>query len=174
VLAIALANALVLEPIGSSLDRRPTTLLRLVGLALVLGTLGATNAWDVPVYAMLAVAALWMASRAELRWWRRLVVFAVTALAMAIAAYALFLPFHSQFVALFGSLAPVQAPTSLSEWGFHAGGLVAIAASALVTLLLPRSERWWFGWIRPSVLLLFVGLATFLSSLALVRLTPTR
>ena len=168
VLAIALAYALVLEPIGSSLDRRPTTLLRLVGLALVLGTLGATNAWDVPVYAMLAVAALWMASRAELHWWRRLVVFAVGALAMAIAAYALFLPFHSQFVALFGSLAPVQAPTSLSEWGFHAGGLVAIAASALVTLLLPRSERWWFGWIRPSVLLLFVGLATFLSSLALV------
>ncbi|MBA3414696.1 MAG: hypothetical protein H0U10_05665 [Chloroflexia bacterium] len=168
VLAIALAYALVLDPIQLSSVRRLPTALHLLGLALVLGTLSATNAWDVPVYAVLAVSALWMWSRGERRWGVRLASFVVGSLALGITAYALFLPFHARFVALFGSLAPVEDPSPLAEWGIHVGGLAAVCAASLVVLLLPRSLPRWLGWVRPGAFLAFAGLALVLSWLASV------
>ena len=166
VLAIALAYALAIEPIRFSAVRHRSTALRLGGLALVLGTLSATNAWDVPVYAVLAISAVWMSSRGEPRWAARIATFAAVAFGLGVLAYALFLPFHARFIALFGSLAPVEDPTDLSEWSLHVGGLAAICASALVMLLLPRRLPRPFAWVRPEVLLAGVGLAAFLPWLA--------
>jgi YYY domain-containing protein len=133
VLAIALAYALAFG--HWSVARWQDPLVPFGLLSLTLGTLSATNAWDVPTYAALAVAALWMASAAVTGWARRMAVFSAGSVLLAAAAYALFLPFHANFVALFGSLAPVREPTSLGEWAVHLGGLALVSLLGLLVLL---------------------------------------
>ncbi len=107
---------------------------RLAALALVLGTLSATNAWDVPTYAALAVAAVWMGTARIEPWSLRIGWFAASVAVLAVAAYALFLPFHAHFVALFGSLAPVREPTDPRQWATHLGGLAVVSAGGLFVL----------------------------------------
>ncbi len=109
---------------------------RLLPLMLVLGTLSATNAWDVPTYAALAVVAVLMWSAAVERWPARIGLFAGLSLLLAVGSYLSFLPFHQHFVALFGSLARVKAPTDLGSWFVHLGGLMALACFTLIAIAL--------------------------------------
>ena len=105
---------------------------RVLPLMLILGTLSATNAWDVPTYAALAVVAVVMWSAAAERWLPRAVLFVGLSTLLAFGSYVAFLPFHQHFVALFGSLARVKAPTDLGSWLVHLGGLMTVA---IITLL---------------------------------------
>ena len=82
----------------------------------MLGSLSATNAWDVPVYAALAVAAAFMATDGIAGWTRRAAVCGGVAIGLGLAAWLLFLPFHRNFVALFGSVALVRDPTDLVQF----------------------------------------------------------
>ncbi|HEX5498125.1 MAG TPA: DUF2298 domain-containing protein, partial [Thermomicrobiales bacterium] len=144
VAAIALSYDLAQRPFQVCRDDAPagvtTTLLRAVGrlvpLMLVIGGLSATNAWDVPTYAALGLAALFMATRSVAAWPRRMTAFVIVAAAFGAGSYLLFLPFHRHFVALFGSLARVKEPTDLGAWASHLGGLLAIVAIGLVVLSL--------------------------------------
>jgi YYY domain-containing protein len=111
---------------------------RLAVLALLLGSLSATNAWDVPVYAALAVASVFMATLGIADWRRRALVFAGASIALGVAAWLLFLPFHRSFVALFGSVALVEDPTDLVQFLSHFGALIVVCAIGLTTLLLRR------------------------------------
>jgi YYY domain-containing protein len=143
VVALAFATATDKTPlvdVGRFGLARPTaaTAARLLVAALLLGSLSATNAWDVPVYAALTAAAVVMATAQIASWRRRLVVSAIIAAATLLAAYALFLPFHRHFVALFGSLALVHDPTDLLQFLTHLGGLLLVAATGLTVLLLRR------------------------------------
>ncbi|HEU0114974.1 MAG TPA: DUF2298 domain-containing protein, partial [Thermomicrobiales bacterium] len=145
VAAIALAYDLAQRPFrpcgADAIDEIAPALLRAIGrllpLMLVIGGLSATNAWDVPTYAALGLAALFMATRAVASWPRRMAAFVVLAAAFGIGSYLLFLPFHRHFVALFGSLARVQQPTDLGAWASHLGGLLAIVVAGLIVLSLP-------------------------------------
>ena len=158
VLGIALAFALAMEPFRlASGSRLAPAVIRLAGLALVLGSLSATNAWDVPVYALVALVAIWMATRSEPRWRRRLGVFLGASAGLVALAYLLFVPFHAHFVAMFGSVAPVADPTPFSEWALHIGGLAAICTTALLVLLIPNAVPQALNWIRPQVLLMVGG-----------------
>jgi len=111
---------------------------RLGLVALVVGTLGATNAWDVPAYAGLGVAAVLMASGTLWSWPVRLgVTVAIGALA-AFLSYVLFLPFFSHYVALFSDLGRVREPTAIADFGSHLGGLLIVVGFGLVTVLSAR------------------------------------
>ncbi|MGI9255280.1 MAG: DUF2298 domain-containing protein, partial [Thermomicrobiales bacterium] len=147
-------------------EKRRAILARLVILGLTLGTLSATNAWDVPVYAALGIASIWLATSHIEPLARRLVSFLVGALGLGLAAYALFLPFHRHFVALFGSLAPVHDPTSLSDWLVHVGGLAAIVAAGLIAFQLPARLPAGLDWVRAGSLLASLVVVWFLAVVA--------
>lgn len=145
--AIAVCTELALRPLrfgdraakAESASWVPLAL-RLGVLALLLGSLSATNAWDVPVYAALAAASVFMATAGIANWKRRAALFGAAAIALGLAAWLMFLPFHRHFVALFGSVALVRDPTDLLQFLSHFGALVAVCAIGLLVLLVgPRS-----------------------------------
>ena len=149
VISIALSYALARDRrlLAVALTRRGDAAARvIVGvrlglLALVLGTLWASNAWDVPVYAALAGASLLMATGAIDGWRRKIGGLVGLGLPLTAGAYLLFLPFTQHYVALFGSLARVRAPTPFGEEASHLGGLLAIVIIGLVVVLLPWRTR---------------------------------
>jgi len=125
---------------------------RFLLLALVIGSLFATNAWDVPTYAALGAASLFAAAAGARLAPRLGLALGATAL-LGLLAYASFLPFHQHYVALFGSLARVQEPTAFGQVVSHLGGLLAIVAVGLVVALLPDRGR--VPWpVRSPVLVL--------------------
>jgi YYY domain-containing protein len=138
-IAICLAIATTRLPETSRLPM----LARLTALALLLGTLSATNAWDVPVYAGLGLVSIFMSTSSVRPISRRLVALAAGSALVLGGAWLLFLPFHLHFVALFSRLALVRDPTNLVQFLSHLGGLTVFAALGLVVLLLsgPRSSR---------------------------------
>lgn len=141
ILVIGLGFALATEN-GGILAAIP----KLALLSLGLGTLSAANAWDVPVYAVLALAAvfLWAA-----RFGPIVVRTGVTALvsgALGLIAYVIFRPFHEHFVALFNELGRVTRGTDPSQFAWHMGGLlgilgIAIFASGLLSWS-PVNRQW--------------------------------
>ncbi|MBA3642701.1 MAG: glycosyltransferase family 39 protein [Chloroflexia bacterium] len=112
---------------------------RLALLMLLIGTLSATNAWDVPLYGAVAAAALFLATRSIVPAWKRFFVPALAVAGVALGAFLVFLPFHLHYVALFGSLERVRDATHLSEWGNHLGGLMMVVLVGLLVQLTTRS-----------------------------------
>jgi len=113
---------------------------RFVLLALVIGALFPTNAWDVPVYAAIGAASLLLASAGRPWPWRFATGLGGTLL-LGLLAYGLYWPFHAHYVAPFGSVARVLQPSSFDQAASHLGGLAAIVLIGLVVALLPRSEK---------------------------------
>ena len=146
VVALPLTVATIAICLAIATTRLPETsrlpiVARLTALALLLGSLSATNAWDVPVYAGLGLVSIFMATSSVRPISRRLVALAAgSALALG-GAWLLFLPFHLHFVALFSQLALVRDPTDLVQFLSHLGGLTVIAALGLVVLLLSGLTR---------------------------------
>lgn len=143
--AIALAYAIATHSrrlLGTPHDptkfTRPDLGFKLAALSLVLGTLSATNAWDVPVYAVLGTVSVYMASSSIPAQGRRIVWFVGINVAVIAGAYLLFFPFHRHFVALFSQVALVRDPTDLMQFLSHLGAFVAIAAIGLSVTLLDR------------------------------------
>ncbi len=145
VLVIALCYAVASQPrlmlvaLSESTERaraRLTLAARLTLLTLTLGTLFPTNAWDVPVYAALAVVAISMAYRSLPSWPLRLSLTAMTAGGVGLGAYLLFLPFHQHFVTLFSAIGRTRSPSDFWQVANHLGGLLAIAGLGLIVVLL--------------------------------------
>jgi YYY domain-containing protein len=113
---------------------------RLAALALLLGTLSATNAWDVPVYAMLGIASIFMATSSLKPLARRLMALAAGSLLTLGGAWLLYLPFQLHFVPLFSQIALVRDPTNLVQFLSHLGGLVVITALGLGVLMVSASR----------------------------------
>lgn len=119
---------------------------KLVLLGLALGTLSAANAWDVPVYAVMMAAAVFLWTARFISFPLRVVMTAVVAGVTGLFAYLLFWPFHSQFVALFDDVGRVSRGTDLGQFALHFGGLLGILGIAMLgSGLLSWSEvatRW--------------------------------
>lgn len=135
----------------------------LAALALVLGTLSATNAWDVPVYALLGITSIFMASSTIQPFGRRALWFIASSTAVTVGAYLLFLPFHRHFVALFSQIAVVRDPTDLLQFLAHLGAFVAVVSVGLTLALLGNQP---VG--RNSAVLPFTCLAILLGGFFLV------
>ncbi|GIW03574.1 MAG: hypothetical protein KatS3mg059_0194 [Thermomicrobiales bacterium] len=145
VLVIALCYAIASQPrlmlvaLSESTERSRARLLlttRLALLTLALGTLFPTNAWDVPVYSALAVVAISMAFRRVPSRPVRLALTTLTAGAVGLGAFLLFLPFHQHFVTLFSAIGRTRAPSDIWQVLNHLGGLLAIAGLGLMVVLL--------------------------------------
>lgn len=138
-----LALGFALSTDSASLRR---SLPRLVALALCLGSLSAANAWDVPVYAVAAVASIFLWSKRFGNLLVRLLVTIVVSGATGALAYLMFRPFHDHFVALFSEVDRVRAGTDLGQFMLHLGALlgiigVSMAVSGLLAWSTPK-PRW--------------------------------
>jgi YYY domain-containing protein len=132
--------------LATSTDSVRASLPKLVGLALCLGTLSAANAWDVPVYAVAMVAAVFLWSGRFGNFLRRLGVTLLAGGATGALAYLMFRPFHERFVALFNEVDRVAAGTDLGQFSLHFGALLGIlgismGASGLLSWS-PPNPRW--------------------------------
>lgn len=150
VLAIGLGYSLAREPHRFALAvlrprrERPAVLViaaRFGLLALAVGTLFATNAWDVATYLALGMVALFMASMSIKAVPARIAIWVGTAAVLGGLAYGLFLPFHQHYVALFSSIGEVRDGTNFWQFSLHFGGLLAIAGLGLVAVLVARSRE---------------------------------
>lgn len=105
---------------------------KLLGLSLCLGTISAANAWDVPVYAVLMVAAVFLwSARFGTMVVRVLAALSIGALT-GLLGYLMFRPFHEHFIALFNELGRVTRGTDLGQFTLHFGGLLGILGLAMV------------------------------------------
>ena len=108
---------------------------RLLLLAVLIGTLWPTNAWDVPMYVAMSGIAMLMATRGIVVLWKRLGV-AVGAMAVVGAlAYLSILPFMQHYVALFSSVKTHDANTSLVAVESHFGVFFLLVFAGLMTVL---------------------------------------
>ena len=119
----------------------PLSWARLAVLALLLGTLSATNAWDVPIYAALGIVSIFLATTKIAPVSHRLVAVAAASAVVLGGAWLLFLSFHLHFVALFSQIAVVRDPSDLLQFLSHLGGLIVICTIGLTVLLTSRVRR---------------------------------
>ena len=111
---------------------------RLLFLAITLGTLFATNAWDVAAYGALFAVSVFMATRL-LNWFLLRIAMTVGLVGTTTAvAYGLFLPFFDHYVALFGSVERVKSHTSIGDFTTHIGIFLAIVGLGAITLVVKR------------------------------------
>jgi YYY domain-containing protein len=135
-LALALTVALVRTPEAGATR---TTCLALLGVTV--GALGATNSWDLPTYALVALCGVGLAAVYGGRGRRargRLIAEAVGVLA---TSYLALLPFHVHYVSVFEGLQRWQgSQTGLSDYLIVHGLFLFAAASALALQLAYSSE----------------------------------
>jgi YYY domain-containing protein len=137
--ALGLATAYVAARPG---DGRLTAVARFVLLALVIGALWATNAWDVPTYAALAVVAVTLGSWAAYGRLGRSGLVRVMAFAVALlaTAYVMFLPFHDHYRSPFTGFErwPGSRTSLLDYLTMHGFFLFLIFGALVADLLLAR------------------------------------
>ncbi len=156
-LPITLAVLALGFELATASESNMASLPKFVGLALCLGTLSAANFWDLPVYAVVMVAAVFLWTQRFGNFLVRLVVTAGVAGATGVLAYVMFRPFHDNFVALFSEVDRVTAGTDVGQFTLHLGGLLGIlgismAASGLLSWSTPNG-RW-----RDFAIAMFCGL----------------
>lgn len=130
-------------------------------LALTLGALFCTNAWDVPTYLLVTGAGLFHALRvrSERRRWggeqvelsapRRIALTIILPLFLAgvgtaatgAAAYLLYLPFFRNFKAIVGGIGRTRIPTPLIYYLDHFGFFMALIVLVIVTGALAQLHR---------------------------------
>lgn len=129
----------------------------LVVAGLTIGALYCTNAWDFPTALALVWFGLVIRFRATRLPWLRAGAYATAcALLVGSIAYLGYLPFFTHFQALYGSLAPVRAPSPLGAF------LVIFALPSLVVavaLLLMRPARGWFTAMRADARAVLIAVA---------------
>jgi uncharacterized membrane protein/4-amino-4-deoxy-L-arabinose transferase-like glycosyltransferase len=155
---IAVSYALAQPPDGDRPELGFQRALLLILAALLLGTLFVTNAWDVPVYAALAVVSLLMGALSTQRTLADVLKAVAQVVAVVGGAYVLFLPFHRHFVALFSQVALVHDPTDLLQFLTHFGAFIAVGSVGLTALLLPegtKAER--IAWPVSAIALALAG-----------------
>ena len=136
---------------------------KLILLSLSLGTLSAANAWDVPVYAVMMAAAVFLWATRFGSFLFRVAITVFVAAATGLFGYLFFRPFHEHFVALFDSVGRVTRGTDLGQFVLHFGGLLGILGIAMLASgLLSWSEaapRWRNGAIATFVVVVIAATA---------------
>src|SRR5262249_54634003 len=155
----ARAAVLTLSEASTRRRARYEVATRLGLLILALGALFPTNAWDVPVYAALTAVSLFMATAYYRTIGVRLALAALCSAITGISSYLLYLPFHTHYVALFGSVERVRSPSPLWAFADHLGGLLTIAGIGIIICLLGlRRDAGSFADLSPTPLLVLVAL----------------
>lgn len=112
-----------------------------LGLSAVgLGTLFMTNAWDMPMYALITGVAVIMATQGVRPVTSRVLVSVAVALGVGVVAWLLILPFTSHYVALFGEIGLVRDRTPLLAIESHLGGQILLMTISIQALVAAKSR----------------------------------
>jgi YYY domain-containing protein len=166
VLVIALAYAIARDPrvfaaalsSGNASRARTELGVRIGILVVTIGSISATNAWDVPVYLALSAVAFFMASALIEQITLRLVTTVFFAALTGGLAYFLFLPFFSHYVALFSSVERTKWESNFWQFSDHLGGLLVIVGLGLVVAGLVTAKHRSAMLIHPAGPLSLLGL----------------
>ncbi len=111
--------------------------------ALVVGALYPINAWDFPTaIALIGIGIVVGLRQAVARWPVAVLGAAGGALGIAAAGYLLFLPFHRNFYAVFGSFAAVTVPSPPGEFGVIFGFFLVVIACGIAAASPVRGWNW--------------------------------
>ena len=130
----------------------------LVLTGVTLGSLYMTNAWDVPTYAALAVAAVFLATRGVGALGSRLVVSVGMVALVNLLALLVALPFIQNYVSLYGELETNRTTSAPIEVMSHFGVFFLIALFGLSLAYLRSWERPVPVWLGPVAALGLLGL----------------
>jgi len=166
VLVIALSYSLASQPrllnLALSTGRvgqwRVLLAARVVALAVALGTLYMTNAWDIATYVLFAAASVILATRTMPNLVARLVATVSLLLVIGVLAFASVLPFYLKFVTLFSTIGRVKEPTDFWQEMLHFGGLLAIVIAGMTALLCAGARGGWRVWLQPLLPVLAISL----------------
>ena len=171
-LAIGLSLAVVMSGRGGESGQTrwgPAELARIALLGLVVGSLRAINTWDVPVYTLLAAAAILLAAYFRNGGLSLRVIVesgAKTVLAVAVGFLA-FLPYHASTETFFTSVEATTNQTVLWQFLLIHGLFVFIVASHLLLDLrgnwLPSWRRLWSSVGESRARLASLGIAVLLA-----------
>lgn len=146
VLLIALAWQLASQwrMIPLAVSRRSQRAIFAVGapvvlLGLGLGVLFMTNAWDMPLYAIVAAVGVIMATKGLSSIWRRLGVSLIVLAIMGVIAIVCILPFMMHYVALFGEIGTVRDRSPLLAIQSHLGVQLLLLTVGIAALTIHRS-----------------------------------
>lgn len=150
---VSLSRDLPMLFVGRSFGDRDIVpfVLPLAVLSIALGSLWMTNAWDLPMFAALAVVAIVMMTVRVPGVLRRLAVVVAITVVMSAATYILILPFNLNYVALFSTIGNVRDQNPLLAIESHVGGQLLLLTVGVAALTLRRSG------MRPDVLRLYAG-----------------
>lgn len=160
VLIAALVFSVVLDR-GTADDFRPriialSLLPRVLLLGLLLGTLFMTNAWDAPVFAILAGLGVLAAVLRHHDLARRALLSGALVAFLAAAAYISIVPFNQYYVALFSEIGRVSDKTPLLPVESHFGGFLIVMTAGFV-LVGFREERRGLWLLDPLIVLPVLG-----------------
>ena len=134
-----------------------------LGLAsLCLGTLYATNAWDLATYAALTGVSIFAGLNSVRSLVVRLALTGAITGGVGLLAGALFFPFYLNYVALFSELGRTSTPTSIEEFSLHLGGMLAILGVGLMTVFVAARRTAVGWWLFDPILPLSIGLAVII------------
>jgi len=139
-------------------------LVRLTILALVIGSLAPTNAWDVATYAALIVVALIAAFAIVRSILNRVAVATACVSFIAAVAGLAYAPFHANYVVLFRSIRSVRPEdtTPLHALLLHFGGPIAVLIFGLMLINTQQNPRHGRRWLSgPRVLMVLIAVFTF-------------
>jgi YYY domain-containing protein len=107
--------------------------------ALALGSLFMTNAWDLPLFAIVVAAGVFMAASKLRGLVRQLIVSGVIVGVIALLALLATIPFNMHYVALFGEIDTVIDETPLVGIQSHVGGQLLLITLGIAAMMIPRS-----------------------------------
>jgi YYY domain-containing protein len=107
--------------------------------ALALGSLFMTNAWDMPMFAIIAAVSAFMLTLGMPGFWRRAGLTASIVGSIGLVALLVTTPFNRHYVALFSEIDTVRDRSPLLSIESHLGMQLLLVTFGMAALMLPRS-----------------------------------
>lgn len=133
--------------------------------ALALGSLFMTNAWDMPLFAVIVAVSVLMFTAGVPGILRRAGVTAGVLVVVGVLAFILTIPFNMHYVALFGEIDTVRDRTPLLAIESHIGAQLLLMTLGIAALMIPRSN-----FSRPTLIGIAIAAPVLLGFFLLLQL----
>ena len=143
-----------------------------IWIGFILGALGFINAWDLPIFGLIFIGAVFFRIHKEHRvTFLELLTKAIPILAIVfLSAFLLYSPYYIYFESQFSGLAPVVDITSRPIHFFIVWGLFMVLVIPFVLYIFSKSKVR-YGWFRNFWISIFIGVLPFIIWLLLIGWT---
>lgn len=159
-------RAIPLMVVGRSISsRQALSVIIPLGLSsLAIGSLFMTNAWDMPLFAIMIAVSIFMLTLGVPGIWRRLGMTVAIVAVVGLLAFAFTVPFNMHYVALFSEIGSVTTRTPLLRVEAHFGAQILLTTFGMAALMVPRST-----WNRRTQTTIGIGALLILAGALLLQ-----